>query len=189
MWTRPGAHEPDPQLWANSTTALWSSWESQRPRELTPTENLEWSPIGGWMAYMSPSGNSCSQADAKRHVPHSFGSHQQGREGGPDDWATQDLLSPRPGFAPWRGHSSHTSVWAQHGSWQFTGYKSLLIGVRKGRHGSASTVGGTIAVPPVDYRPLQAGQPPASKVSARQRLPAPVGAWGLVHCYRYDKRT
>lgn len=36
-------------------------------------------------------------------------------------------------------------AWKQHGSWQFTGYKPQPIGVGRGRHGSALTVGGIIA--------------------------------------------
>ncbi|XP_038061716.1 E3 ubiquitin-protein ligase MIB2-like [Patiria miniata] len=54
-----------------------------------------------------------------------------------------------------------------------------------GRHGSASTVGGTLA----DYLPPQAGQPPVSRMSASQRLPASVGVRSLVYCVDMTKQT
>ena len=104
------------------------------------------------------------------------GSRRLGNPGPP-------YISPR--HVSWRVslHSRLTAT-AQHGRQQFTGYKSISIGVerrtpRDGRHGLPSTVGEFILFHWTATARLKPGSPPSAKVLSRHGPPASMGAWSL----------
>ncbi|KAI8505331.1 hypothetical protein Bbelb_174400 [Branchiostoma belcheri] len=115
VWTRPGAREPDPQLWANSTgrrssLALEGSPSRGRKTLISNLRCLAAIPTLGKAMGVNPdrksgvvyvrrlsvklwhsSDNSCSQTDAKCHALRSLGPRRSGQEGGPVVWAAQSL--------------------------------------------------------------------------------------------------
>ena len=119
--------------------------------------------LGGGKA----SGGSCSLASAKCIAPLSFGLHQCGQEGNPDNWVPQDFHVHRPGVRP----GEFTSVPLFTASEPprevaVTSYKPRRIGVSPGPtgclrrwEGSSSPAGWSCQLPPAS-----SWAAPASKV-------------------------
>ena len=108
------------KLWQKPFAALRMSQEWQSLKEWTPTENLEWSYMGGWLCITKPSGNSCSRS-GPNHVglslPVDLTSAE--REGVLATGHPRSFI-PAPLSAPWRDHpsgatrgSTEWSLWAQ----------------------------------------------------------------------------
>ena len=140
--------------------------------------------LGGGKA----SGGSCSLASAKCIAPLSFGLHQCGQEGNPDDWVPQDFHVHRPGVRP----GEFTSVPLFTASEPprevaVTSYKPRRIGVSPGPtgclrrwEGSSSPAGWSCQLPPAS-----SWAAPVSKVLTPHSLPASMGAWNFIYLFYF----